>query len=260
MKALVWKEWRENRLLIVWAIALMLVVLFGDVTYDLLSHSIRIEAQELQAMTVFVWFVSALLCGSSMLSPEIGSGSLQFLSILPVSRARIWCTKLASGLCLLAACLLASWLATMVFCGIAELTGFVTPSGNEPIGAWLGYYGFTLPLFVTGFLVGTLIDRTISALMASMVVVALLTEAITLAETFVVGLFQGPVGGSEPWAQIFITIVALVTVALAAISYKIFTQGETLRTSKRFVILAGCLAPPLALVAACAIGWLIIMA
>jgi hypothetical protein len=102
---LVWKEYREHR--VIWlatAIASSLV-LVGLVplleTSGASSHGGR--ADLLFAAGLFLAWGYGTICGALLLAGEVEEGTLSFLDLLPCSRRQMWWTKALTGSCLVAA-------------------------------------------------------------------------------------------------------------------------------------------------------------
>jgi hypothetical protein len=100
----------------------------------------------------------------------------------------------------------------------------------------------------------TLIDRMISTLMASLVVASGVGAVIGWSIYSVLSL-----SGVQPSDVMLLSISTLFIPVLFAMSYIVFTRGETLRTAKRFKVLAGFLLPPVTIIIGLAIAWLIVM-
>ncbi len=257
-----WKEWRENRLIAVWAAAITLGLLIGlsvvMLHSDYFGEVRRIDISVLDGATLLVWIGAAIVCGSSMFAPEIGSGSLMFLSALPISRREIWWTKIASGVLMLILCMLAS-AATYLAIGALEHTfGVYSRSESESLQMFVLtfpiYFAFCgLPLFAVGSVVTMLTDRTISALMACLLAsIAIATGMYALAGWLDIKSEQIDYG--------LLGLAALSIPILLSMSYSVFTRGETLKTSKRFkALIPPFFVPILVIGAALIISYLIIV-
>ncbi len=106
VKALVWKEWREQRPLVIagllLAAAMPLFLIAGAAT---LQRSVDL-ATLADAMPLFLagllWPFLTAACGAGTISGEIGDGTIGFLLSRPASRGQIWLVKVAvAGLALL---------------------------------------------------------------------------------------------------------------------------------------------------------------
>jgi ABC-type transport system involved in multi-copper enzyme maturation permease subunit len=233
MNALIWKEWRQNRIMIVWSAVLTVALAVADLIGERIKNSTAVpDAGELVGLVFAVGSVSAIVCGSLMISPEIGSGSLALLSVLPITRARVWCAKVGFGICLAAACLAATHIAYALLLSAALKTGQLVPDAAPPILVSLMSYESLVVFYAIGVAAGAVFDRTISAFMASLIM-----SAITFAS------FVSAAGLLSKYASRYEivleqTLMALLICLFFAASYAIFTRGETLRTSKRFRLAA----------------------
>jgi len=106
MKALLWKEWHEQR----WRVTLATVWLLGMTAIGLKS---RIEPDA--TILVTIWIPTAVLLpafvGMGVFASERKAGTLPYLMAQPVSRSRILAAKVISGL--------AAYLIPVVTSGIA---------------------------------------------------------------------------------------------------------------------------------------------
>jgi ABC-type transport system involved in multi-copper enzyme maturation permease subunit len=240
MKTFYWKEWREGRLGILWAPLLTLVLLAMASVYNLdaLQHRQNmdlVDAGATEGLILILWFFSAILCGASMMAPEIGSGSLQFLSSLPISRRRIWWTKIVVGLVTLALCIVGTALAYYVGYSIAFHVGAFDRPINRIVLDFLSTAPWQLPLiilplFSLGALVTMLVDRTITALVGTIITAAVFGSLII----YFISQFGNAVGNS---GNIILQGMLTLTVPFfLSISYRTFMRGETLKTSNRFKV------------------------
>jgi len=99
LRALAWKEWREQRPVIYAGVILVAVVpLFLAAGLPLSGPDM--EAIDLVgiipvALGIFVWPILAAAAGASTISTEAGGGTLGFLLSRPVSRTRLWMIKVS---------------------------------------------------------------------------------------------------------------------------------------------------------------------
>jgi hypothetical protein len=257
MNALIWKEWRENRLIVLCAMLLPAVIsaayaaglrAFGD-------RAQAVNSGDIYAIMAFIWAVAAILCGSSLVAPEVNSGTLQLLSVLPVSRGRIWWTKIVCGLGLFLLCSVAAVVSTLIFVSIAlPMNVFGSEGGFSGLSESCVAWPYALPLFAVASVMTMVLDRTISAMMASIIV----SVAVAGLLAWIASGWQLVSGAYNP--TVIPVILVLFVAGFLRISYKVFVAGETLRTSKRFWILGSFLIPPTVILAALVVAWLIVMA
>lgn len=229
MKNLLWKEWRENRQSVAWAplltAALLAMIAVYNVEFARLVPAQMLDAADSVWMLYAVWLLSAVLCGSSLMAPEIGAGTLQFLSALPIARRRLWTVKCVSGFAAMALCILASAIAFFAVSYLALPFGILSFWFRDRVPDLItdGVYALflTAPIYAMGTLTTMLVDRTVAALGATTVLTLMLGAAIVAVAHFLDFVWAG-----VDWGLAALT--ALSIPALLATSYRTFTQGDTL--------------------------------
>ena len=237
MKALVWKEWRENSVLIPASALLMAVLFVGMVSY---LHSMRSDtrlfvnpAEVFQPLLLLFWSIPAALCSASMVASEVGNGTLQFLSSIPASRSKVWWAKALTAACITALSFAVSAAIFIALYFLFESIGllkqpFVSAmqmNGGVTIGGLL----VAAPIFAVGTVATVLADRTIKALLLLLGLAAGFWFVLYLiAESIQNYLFDRP---SLP------VLIAVAIVLCLVYSNRTFVTGETLKTSRRFTIL-----------------------
>ncbi len=99
LRALIWKEWREQRPLVIAGIALSTLMPF--VLFAVAAATMpRFNGQRLADMTVvafalLMWPMFAASAGAGAMANEMSGRTLGFLLSRPVSRALVWATKVA---------------------------------------------------------------------------------------------------------------------------------------------------------------------
>jgi len=101
LKALVWKEWREQRPLLLsglllaalWPLFMAAFKYSSSAPLDLASVA---EALPI-AYALVLWPLFTVAAGASTIANEIGDRTLEYLLSRPVSRVRVWGVKLAVG-------------------------------------------------------------------------------------------------------------------------------------------------------------------
>jgi ABC-type transport system involved in multi-copper enzyme maturation permease subunit len=237
---LLWKELIENSLLVVWIELLMVafyVVLMKFVFPDAGGPAVGINNAVL--LLILTCFFSAALTSSSMVSQEIGTANLQFLSSLPISRKKIWWTKVTSALLIHLFSMVAAitifvyfYQITANFSQVQGTTIVYTQSvGQASLSHLLSENWFvpilTLGVFSIGALTTTLLDRTVTA-----VFICVISSALVAA---VAGSIQSVLNESH-YCIVWAFLAASAFASLGA-SYRVFHDGETLKTSKRAAIL-----------------------
>jgi len=258
-RGLLWKEFSENKSMLWWSIALTFVLFFVAVAYAAISNggldagtspvtgqNSAISAPD--GLLVVIWAILAALNSAGMVSPELGSKTLQFLSSLPLSRNRIWWSKMASSLCMLGICLAVSTITYIVlvvwFCRMGKMlpTYHNYPDIRQITSASLAYlvhtewsnitnnspsFPYVLSIFAVGSLITVLVDRTITALLLTVVVSVIIGSLLVSLTALLV-----------PQHQHLISVpVALLSLLFLYLSHQVFVGGETLFTSKRYSII-----------------------
>ena len=122
-RALLWKEWREQRPVVITGLVLSVMMpLFLIAGASTMKREIDLNALA-GSMPLFlgivVWPLLAAACGAATISSEIGDGTLGFLLSRPVSRRRIWLTKVAVAAVALLVIIVGSLGVAMLFEAIA---------------------------------------------------------------------------------------------------------------------------------------------
>jgi ABC-type transport system involved in multi-copper enzyme maturation permease subunit len=226
MKQLFWKECYELRFLPLGAALAVAALLVGLKAYTHLLHDSYPTSEALIPVLIGIWLLFAALTGSGTIAQEIGTGTLQFLSSLPVSRRTLWWVKAGAAFGMLLPSLLTSTL-TWLLCCEAWGTGKAI---TNPIGVEF-FLGYALPIllgvFAIALAVSPFFDRSLSAFVVSILFV-----------WGIAALFISLTNQISPYHPEYLlyTLVGLSILTFAAISYWTFTRGETLRGSRRFIV------------------------
>ncbi|MDQ2730157.1 MAG: ABC transporter permease, partial [Armatimonadota bacterium] len=101
MKRLFLKECIENRLIPLWC-ALLFALLTGAFSLTGVMSEPHGAGVIFRLEILFAcWLAAGILTGAGLISREVGGETLSFLMSLPVSRRKVWFTKLSAGLFLL---------------------------------------------------------------------------------------------------------------------------------------------------------------
>jgi ABC-type transport system involved in multi-copper enzyme maturation permease subunit len=166
MKALFLKEWRQNYLLFLFS---LIMVGFLPALYALLSAAWVRDWRDQMTLNdivgvayVVVLFIIVLFGGSGLIAGETERGTLPVLLGLPLSRFQVWLAKLAAGL-------------TMTIIGLVLVlsTGVVVlPQCFDAVN-WPTIWRDLSVLLTLGFFLGffwsAVLNRTISALLATII-------------------------------------------------------------------------------------------
>jgi len=228
-RALAWKEWREQRPVVLAGLALTvsmplflaagLLATQREVTMNNLADGMPILILGL------VWPLFAAACGATTIANEIGDGTLGFLLSRPVSRARVWLVKVAVGCLALLAIMAGSLLVTGLLwlmadrVGIAGVMELVSVSTAMVVLAGLSAAAAIYPasVFFSSF-----IGRAMTAAAAGLTAGLCLLGGI-----IVVWSRLDLVPRLEP--ALLLGEVALVAALLLLASFHVFTRGEMLR-------------------------------
>jgi ABC-type transport system involved in multi-copper enzyme maturation permease subunit len=223
MKQLLWKEWMEQRVLLLSCAAGIVFLLVFMVRVDTVGAVMRDVAPA-------VWTFLGIIAGCGLFTTEATSGTLQFLTTLPVLRAKVWLAKImVGGSCvLLMTAVCAPIWAYVSRVAYAEHYGSAAPTDYwSEFGYGLAYvlFGFTL-----GLVVSPLADRVATSLLTSVFGAILVTM---IAHGLSVTYSPGP----TPMAPaIYLTFILVSIAVFLAASYRTIVHGESLRSSRRFRI------------------------
>ena len=221
MKQLLWKEWMELRY-----VPLVTPALFALLTY--FGHVIG-SGWNLESFNAMMPYcaLAGVLAGCGSFSSEVGSGTLSFITSLPVSRKQIWLAKFSAGLIAIAISIAGAF---VVFVLIAAL--YHHPKSVETglaNGTWYLSVGYILWLFALSLAVSPLVDRSLTSLALSIIGgLALSTVFFNLID---------PDKYAQP-ATLILTVLLFALSGFSSIvaSYRTFIQGDTLRTDRRFYL------------------------
>lgn len=232
IRALVWKEWREQRSLLLsgllLAAVLPLLVMSGAT-----AMSIAVDPSTLAGAlpAILLFLLCPLFCaaaGASTIAGEIGEGTLGFLLSRPASRSLVWTVKvgLAGAVCLLmaAGALLLSWLYGALS-GLETVEPYIrTISRTSPEGLYTLVAGAAAAflLFCCSVFFSGVIGRPMAAAAAALAAwIALLAALVVLWSRLDL------VPRLEP--EWFAGEMFLAGLLVLASSLYLFARGETLR-------------------------------
>jgi len=230
---LAWKEYREQRS--VWLALAVLGIVLMVVLDPMFGPSSNHRNDVLGGILLVVAFTYGLVCGAMLLAGERESKTLPFLDYLEGRRARIWRTKVVTGLLLtLAQGLLLAGLATAL--GIGEWNDNTRPpaalrwmvSGSSPLGIaeWKdipgGWFAIAAIMGLAGFTWGLLGSALCRGVLAAVAVgAALLFVAVPIAIAIGTALIIGgkEVGGLRPQHSLHLAMaLAVLAVTVAALA------------------------------------------
>jgi len=240
VRSLFRKEWRELRGIrcISPVFAIAAILLFEMM--DRLAWGRRVwhvDSGLAHQVATVVWVLCAGVIGASLVVPEVGSGTLQFLSSLPVSRARLWTAKVAASVASIIMC--AIWVTLGLVVSLALLgethgaysaSPFASVEGDPTpaiVAAGLG-------AFACGLLTSTLSDRTSGASVAAILLFLSFAAVLgSVGQSAVCNFFV--THSITPFDPVIAAIeAAIVILCLLGGAYYGFTGGESLKTGKRY--------------------------
>jgi len=223
MKLLLWKEWRQNWLVMV--LGLALVVLF-PIIYTVHPRHLGVAAQDVVVLQYGVALLYALLMGATLVAPEVASGTIGELFARPVNPWKVWLSKLLFGLMTTAVVLLVAVLAGAIASApvlkasvVSMLSRGLADSAVSRVGVFL------LPALVLAIsmFASALTEQPILAMIGTVFVMAALV-AYSVAWTVLLSVF----GGLREEGRALVSSLAALT-ALAvflALSGLLFARGQ----------------------------------
>lgn len=177
VRALFWKEWREQRAVLAAGIgmALMLPAIIMAVARQAdPGASVRDVVQMVpSAIAFFVWPLFATIAGVSAGGDSGGNGTLGFLLSRPVSKARLWVIKVSSAAVAVALIIAGSFAIARLVDGVVGGVGFPFPFGTNPFEAPLPLaaarkvaLGLPVVGLASGIFFATIIRRPLPAALA----------------------------------------------------------------------------------------------
>ncbi|MCZ6747135.1 MAG: ABC transporter permease, partial [Acidobacteria bacterium] len=236
LKALAWKEWREQRPVVLAAFLLTLLLpLLVALGKSMLSGRVDFGAVAYDCTLLYgalLWPLTALLAGAGTISGEAQGGTLPFLFTRPVRRTTIWTVKVAAGVVSLLIVAVASGLFASL---LVALTGGGTGSfllGSDFSRLMAGEISYAL-LYVSLFMVftsavffSTLISKPLLGAGAALALsFGVLVLMVTLQFRLKILL-----GQEADW---ILVEVVLLGVLLLVASLFLFARGEMVRGAGR---------------------------
>jgi hypothetical protein len=234
IKALLWKEWREQRPVVFTGLAVSasmpLFLIAGASTLQ--RHVDLADLADVMPLflAALLWPLLAVACGAGTVSNEIGGGTIGFLLSRPASRLRVWLVKVGMGGLALLLIVGGSLGVAATFQSIAPghgssdvMDSLTTLSRYGVAGAFtlISVGGSVLLLFASAVFFSTFLSRALTAAAAGLVaalavisVVFLIWSRLDLVPRFEPGLLAIELGAAG----------LLVLVA----SLFVFTRGEML--------------------------------
>jgi Tol biopolymer transport system component len=227
MKALLWKEWREN-----WLIVVLGVAVISLLTYlFLINRAFTPVVSDVRIVFFMIPLFMAVI-GANLFSTEFGHNTISFLLISPISKSKLWFIKAVFGILMILLLILGAGLGVIL---ISHLTP--NPVSFDRIFVFHGE-DLTLPtLFLVGCLIYTatlfisvLVSNTIAATFGSLIFTIVVVYLWGPATMF----FYVP----KHWFGSFWVPVGV----LAFSSWLTFTRSELLLGKRRVIFGISCFA------------------
>lgn len=230
LRALAWKEWREQRAVVLAGMAAAFVMpLLVPAMAPLIAVSAPGGLWDVLpvGLALVLWPAFAAAAGAGTLAHEAGDGTLRFLLSRPVGRTQVWLVKVA--LAAAAGFAVAAW-SLLVALGLAwsigaesslgQILGRIAPSTFDPFSA----LSISVLLFSTSVLFSTVFSRPLTAAAA-----AVATSLVVLSGIFLQWSVLSLVPRFESqWLALEVTGVALLILATSCL---LFARAELINVS-----------------------------
>jgi ABC-type transport system involved in multi-copper enzyme maturation permease subunit len=216
LKSLLWKEWREN-----WVILLMAIGVICLLAYLLeINREFNLGINDVKYVFLFIPLFIAIIT-ANLFSTEFGHNTMPFLLTQPISRSKLWLTKVGFGIFIVLLLILGSVLGVYL---VSHLTPHLIQF-NELIDITaFGDFNAILAvclLFASGIFMASMVSNTYVAAFGSLLFAGLIA---------IVWAFTGEMFYLyERWYGSFWILIAFLMVS----SYYVFTRPEILLTKKR---------------------------
>ena len=232
LRALIWKEWREQRSVMLAGIGIAAVLPFFMMAGLSVDRQNTTFGDVLEALLIallaFVWPLFAAAAGAITIATESGEGTLRFLLSRPVSRSKVWAIKVSSAAGAVAAVavfsLVVIWVVNRLATIDASAWSFssimrsLSPTFFDP----MTLVSMTVLLFACSVLFSSLLNRPLTAAAAG-----LASALILLSFILVTWSRLSLLPRLEPqWLAMEVT---LVSIFVLMISLGAFARGEFFR-------------------------------
>ena len=240
LRALIWKEWREQRSVILAGIGIAAVLplfLMAGIAVGAPNRGVGDLARILPgAFVLFVWPLMATAAGATTIAADQADGGLRFLLSRPVTRSRVWLVKVALAVFAFVCVALATVVLALLYQQLAlPRSDSLMWIGDDRVA--LDEIEQALPLFIALFFLfacsvycSGFFKRTLTAAAAGF--------AVALAMLGVIGsvwIVFSPRLGSFPSFNVFGAAVSLLIAGLGVLvaAFWTFVRGETPATGAR---------------------------
>jgi len=189
LKALAWKEWREQRPVVVAGVAISAVLPFFVVAASMLNNDGRLD-QIVEVLPVAFmagwWPLLAAASGAITIANEEEGGTIRFLLSRPVSRINIWLVKVSLGMLAVgtvaAFSLFVVWLVNRWVPPEASVERFAMLMGSlsSTIYDPIALTSLSILLFSCAVFCSSLLNRTLTAAAAGLALALILLSGVML--------------------------------------------------------------------------------
>ena len=231
-RALMWKEFREQRPLILAALIIVLVLplfLIGGLWFGASRSNIASLSGTLTTIVLLlVWPLFALAVGAQTIGSETIDGSLRFLLSRPVSRTRVWLVKLGVAVATLGVIVLGTGIVTVMYEKFVvlrsyradDVSGWLQPDRALPVAMAL------LALLVSAHYCSLFLRRPLAAAIAGLVAAGSMAVGVNIAWGMAGAISNFNAAGAAFHTTAVFTAVPLATVGVLALAYRVFRRGE----------------------------------
>jgi len=241
IRALLWKELREQRQLVLaaWLLAAVLPVflLIGMLTTTPEYELVALGPMLALVVMFLIWPVFGAATGATTVAPDVGDGSLHFIFSRPVSRTRIWRAKVVAA----AAALILIIVGSTVIASASDylFTGRLRLFGGVDGALGFGFIVTAAVLFVGSHYCSLFFARPLAAALAGAVVVASMGSVIGGAWRILVR--PGTLGGNDFFEFGFTAGLPMAMLGLLGAAWWVFSRGDMLgaHSTRRMAIPLG---------------------
>lgn len=208
MKQLMWKEWRELRIIPIGFSLFILSVMLMYITYVSYSKGLT-GSNDLYWIYTFLPPISAIIIGSSLISGEQGQGTIGFLGIMPIRPTILWISKYLSGMFALFLTNILIYFVAIAVIHISHLTDYIVKDSRFISTELL----VQLFIYTLSYMISYLFDRTIVSFFVSLILSFLLFVIVSYSTQFITyGAEQGTryMGLSFSWLFVVLLLISLV--------------------------------------------------
>lgn len=228
LKALAWKEWREQRPVVIAGVAISITMPFFVMAGSMVNNDGRLD-RVLEPLLFGImggwWPLLGAAAGSITIANEDEGGTIRFLLSRPVSRTQVWLAKVSVAAVAWSVVAVLSLLVVAVVDRLlpagasVDSLAFLMGTHSSTIYDPLALTSISCLLFACSVFCSTLLNRTLTAATAGIALALILLSGIMLAWT---SLSLSP--ALEPQWVAFEVVLLSVVILLASVA--VFARGE----------------------------------